>query len=219
MSLLRQNTFRERSRSLFIFDSPRWPLSKKTVPHPTQIPKPGRPMRGAIPADPPADLRGAVQLATDGTREAPRLVEGLHATVQSVIRPGTPTGRLRTTGLTGWIYQTVRQTTEVPGTVQPGRCGASGSSGPPGIRHRGAPTARLGPRFATHPRYPQRGRPGGKLTPCSCPARFGVVVFQSLLLTLGPQLAEYETPASPRGATAWEYGLRLCPHQVFWIPY
>lgn len=54
-----------------------------------------------------ADLRGAVQLATDGTLAATDLVEAVHARVLASI-PFVRSASPRTQGLTGWIYRTVR---------------------------------------------------------------------------------------------------------------
>jgi pimeloyl-ACP methyl ester carboxylesterase len=71
----------------------------------------------------PADLRGAAQLATEGTLEGTRLVEAVHAAVLSIFRRG-PT-RSRTTGLTGWIYRTVRRITRFSGWVATSVLGAS----------------------------------------------------------------------------------------------
>lgn len=63
----------------------------------------------------PADLRGAVQLATEATLEGTRLVEAVHAAVLGLFRR---TGaRPQTTGLTGWVYRTVRRITRLSGRV------------------------------------------------------------------------------------------------------
>jgi pimeloyl-ACP methyl ester carboxylesterase len=64
---------------------------------------------------PLADLRGAAQLATDATHATTELVEAVHATVQALFRPDSISGQGHTTGLTGWIYHTVRQITLLSG--------------------------------------------------------------------------------------------------------
>ncbi len=63
----------------------------------------------------PADLRGAVQLATEATCGATRLVEAVHAAAQAFLRPNSSGVRPRTDGLTGWIYRTVRRIARLSG--------------------------------------------------------------------------------------------------------
>lgn len=71
--------------------------------------------RGAFSSLRPADLRGSAQLATEATLETTRLVEAVHARVLACLQPGSPDVRLRTAGLTGWIYRTVRQIARLSG--------------------------------------------------------------------------------------------------------
>ena len=63
----------------------------------------------------PADLRGAAQLATEATLETTRLVEAVHAAVLTSLRPGSADPPPRTTGLTGFIYRTVRRIAGIAG--------------------------------------------------------------------------------------------------------
>ena len=60
------------------------------------------------------DLSGVAQLATEATLGTTRLVEAVHAAVWSSLRPGAD-ARLRTAGLTGWVYRTVRHITQLAG--------------------------------------------------------------------------------------------------------
>ena len=71
-----------------------------------------------------ADLRGAVQLAAEGTVETARLVEAIHAGVLSTLIPdcfrknrhaNDRRSPRRTRGLTGWIYRTVRRIARLSG--------------------------------------------------------------------------------------------------------
>lgn len=63
----------------------------------------------------PDDLRGAAQLATEATLGTTRLVEAVHARVLAHLRPGSTAARPHTTGLTGWVYRTVRRITQLSG--------------------------------------------------------------------------------------------------------
>mgnify|MGYP006281791533 CR=1 FL=1 len=75
---------------------------------------------------PATDLRAAAQLATEAVLGTTRLVEAVHAAVWATVTPGpTPQGP-RTTGLTGWIYRTVRGITHLSGRGTTWALGALG---------------------------------------------------------------------------------------------
>lgn len=73
------------------------------------------PSQGPFSSLHPADLRGAAQLVTEATLGTTRLVEVVHASVLAGLKPGPAEPRPHTTGLTGWIYRTVRRMTHLVG--------------------------------------------------------------------------------------------------------
>jgi hypothetical protein len=60
-----------------------------------------------------ADVRGALQLAADATAGITDLVEHLHRTILDTAAPLGPAREVRTRGLTGAIYRTIRGTTRL----------------------------------------------------------------------------------------------------------
>ncbi len=63
----------------------------------------------------PADLRGALRLATEATAGLADLVEAMHERIARVPGFGTASPDGRTRGLTGLVYRTIRGTTRVVG--------------------------------------------------------------------------------------------------------
>ncbi|MEK8046732.1 lipase family alpha/beta hydrolase [Ideonella margarita] len=77
--------------------------------------KPGkRPVTTALSAL--SDLRGSVRLAVEGTQGVTGMVESVHQRVVSLAPPLGKVADTRTTGLTGFVYRSIRNTTHWVGT-------------------------------------------------------------------------------------------------------
>jgi hypothetical protein len=63
----------------------------------------------------PSDIRGFTRLLTHAATGVTDMVEAVHHTVTFQPRPKDPTAPLRTRGITGFVYQSVRNVTQVVG--------------------------------------------------------------------------------------------------------
>lgn len=97
-----------------------------------------------------SDVRGVVQLATQATLEVSRVVEGVHQSVLSTIGFSPSVGGGRAAGVTGFVYQSIRNVAQWLGTgsetVLAGlqrRFDADGEDGLPGSPKREAILAAL----------------------------------------------------------------------------
>ena len=63
----------------------------------------------------PTDIRGFIQLLVRATTGITNMVEAVHHTVTLQPSPLDPAAPLRTRGITGFVYQSIRNVTQVVG--------------------------------------------------------------------------------------------------------